>query len=188
MQDRRVSLGDSKDPEEIESPTQSEITENLWKDDGYKERRSKGYKNYIELDESKIEASKRQQEIWKSQELRDRQSENTKSSWETNPEFKKKAIDGLEEAHKCRRKALPNIKEFLETIKNSKSYKDVICKYNINHPFMQRKIKVLLRPFGIMKYIDAKEFLVEQDIDNIFNILEKTGHIKKIIDLGHFER
>ena len=105
----------------------------------------------------------------------------------TPPEFKKKALGGLEEAHRCRRKALPDIKEFLKTIKNSKSYKDVMGKYNINHPFMLRKIKNVLSPFGITKYMDAKEFLAQRNIDNIFNELKDIGHIKRLIALGHFK-
>jgi hypothetical protein len=174
--------------ETIQTPSRREISEELWKDEGYKQRISEGREKLYKTKEFQIKASKRQQEIWNSLELRKNQSEKTKSSWETNQKFKKKALEGLEEAHKCRRKALPNIKEFLETIKNSKSYKEVIRKYNINHPFMQRKIKVVLSQFGITKFVDAKEFLAQQDINNIFTILKKSGHIKKIIDLGHFER
>lgn len=173
--------------ETIETPTQSEITEGLWKSKGYQERVEKGRKKLYGTEEFQRKARKRQQEIWKSPELRKKQSEKTKSSWEKNPEFKEKALEGLEKAHKCRRKALPDIKEFLKTIKNSKSYKDVMGKYNINHPFMQRKIEAILSPFGIMKYVDAKKFLARQNLDKIFNNLENTGHITRLIALGHFK-
>ena len=126
------------------------------------------------------------QEIWKSSELRNIQSEKTTLSWKTNPEFKEKALKGLEKAHKCRRKALPNIKEFLQAIMDSKSYKNVTDKYNINHPFMQRKIEAVLSPFGITKYVDAKEFLAQRNLDKIFNELENAGHIKRLIAFGQF--
>jgi len=173
--------------ETIKTPTKSEITEGLWKNEGYKERMEKGRNKLYGTEEFQRKARKRQQEIWKSSELRKKQSEKTKSSWEKNPEFKEKALEGLEEAHKCRRKALPDIKEFLKTIKNSKGYKDVMGKYNINHPYMQRKIEAILSPFGIMKYMDAKKFLARQNLDKIFNILENAGHIKRLIALGHFK-
>ena len=52
---------------------------------------------------------------------------------------------------------------------------------------MTRKIKIALNPFGIENYTDAKKFLAHRNIDNIFNELKKAGHIKKLIDLGHFE-
>lgn len=74
----------------------------------------------------------------------------------------------------------------LRSIKYSKSYKNVTDKYNINHPFMQRKLEAVLSPFGIKKYVDAKKFLDHQDINDIFKKLENSGHIEKIIDLGHF--
>jgi len=60
-------------------------------------------------------------------------------------------------------------------------------KYNINHPYMQRKTEAILSPFGIMKYMDAKKFLARQNLDKIFNILENAGHIKRLIALGHFK-
>ena len=52
---------------------------------------------------------------------------------------------------------------------------------------MQRKIKNVLSPFGITKYMDAKEFLTQRNIDNIFNELKDIGHIKRLIALGHFK-
>jgi hypothetical protein len=172
--------------ETIETPSQSKITEELWKDEGYQQRISEGREKLYITKEFHENRGKRQHKIWESSELRKTQSENTKSLWETNFEFKKSALEGLQEAHKCRRIALPDIKEFLKTLRNSENYKNITNKYDINHPFMQRKIVALLSPFGITKYKDAKKFLTHHDINEIFKTLENSGHIKKLIDLGHF--
>lgn len=52
---------------------------------------------------------------------------------------------------------------------------------------MQRKIKAILSPFGIMNYVDAKKFLARHDIDDIIKKLKTSGHIDKILELGHFK-
>jgi len=92
--------------ETIKTPTKSEITEGLWKNEGYKERMEKGRNKLYGTEEFQRKARKRQQEIWKSSELRKKQSEKTKSSWEKNPEFKEKA---LEQNHHGRK--IPNLRK-----------------------------------------------------------------------------
>jgi hypothetical protein len=139
-----------------------EISTRKWQESKYREKTIKGIKEVWERDGHKEKMS----EIF---------SEAQKEIWERlrndDPETLKERLEILGRVQEGRIIPIEDIKQFLTDIKNSEKRED-LTKYGFGGLTVSRKIKQILGPFGVKNYKQAKSFLDDRSLDEIFSYLD----------------
>lgn len=160
----------------------SQSVSDVWNTPGYRERLSNSHLEAWDNDERREECSKRSKELWKTKKRREQATEDLKKKWDNKDKRKricanlsdtakklwqnptKKMLNHLKEMHEITTKKIPDIKEFLNDIKNTKYQRDFLegklyKKYGIKTEItFNKRIREILRGFGVKNHGEAHRF------------------------------